>query len=184
MIKKILDLIYTDKECFEIISRKIKEKFDIKEEELKRFLQNNSNDLSIINIDGGARGNPGESGIGIVINQNGIKKGYYFYTGFLTNNEAEYNSLIKALQIAKEKGFKKIEINSDSELIVNQINGNYRVKKDNLIELYNNVKKEIMNFNYFKINYVNREKNRDADYLANLAMDLKKDGEIEFTVAE
>lgn len=180
MVNKILELISNNKEVFNIV----REKLDISEDKLNNFLKGYFNNFTVINIDGGARGNPGESGIGIFIEYNNIKKGYYFYTGFLTNNEAEYKALIKSLEIAKDKGLTKVKINSDSELIVNQINGDYKVKKNNLIELYNKAKKLIKEFTEFKINYIEREKNKKADYLANLAMDLKKDGEIEFTVTE
>ncbi len=180
MIEKILELIYKDQECFNILVRKL----NIEEKSLKEFLDGYFSDYTIINIDGGSRGNPGESGIGIVINNSLKKKGYYFYTGFLTNNEAEYNALIKALELANNKNIEKIKINSDSELLVNQIRGSYKIKKENLIELYNRAQELIKKFKDVKINYIDRNKNRDADYLANLAMDLKKDGEIEFTVAE
>lgn len=180
MIKKILELISNDKEIFDIIVRNL----NIEKNELKEFLEKYFSNYFIINIDGGSRGNPGESGIGIVINSGKEKKGYYFYTGILTNNEAEYNALIKALELAKERGGQKIEINSDSELIVNQIKGSYNIKKENLITLFNNAKDLINQFKEFKINYIKREKNKEADYLANLAMNLKKDGEIELTVAE
>ncbi len=180
MLNKILELIYTDKECFNIVTKKLNISYD----QLNNFLTKYFNDYSIINIDGGSRGNPGESGIGIVITYNGIKKGYYFYIGFKTNNEAEYNALIKALEIAKDHGLTKIEINSDSELLVNQINGVYKIRKDHLLELYNKTRDLIKDFSEFKIRYISREQNKEADYLANIAMDCKKDGEIEFTVAE
>lgn len=180
MVKNILELIRNDKEIFDIVVKKL----NIKRDDLNEFLKQYFSNYSIINIDGGSRGNPGESGIGIVITINKEKKGYYFYTGILTNNEAEYKALIKALELAKEKGLQKIEINSDSELIVNQIKGSYNIKKENLIPLFNNAKNLINNFKEFKINYIKREKNKEADYLANLAMNSKKDGEIELTVAE
>ncbi len=147
-------------------------------------MTNNSEIIYKLFVDGGARGNPGESGIGVVIESKGYKNGFYFYTGISTNNEAEYNALIKALKIAVSKGLKKVIVYSDSELICNQINGSYKVKSDTLKVLYKQAKNLIDKFNNFSINHIPRTKNKEADKLANIAMDSKKNGEIEFTVAQ
>jgi len=132
-------------------------------------------------IDGGSRGNPGESGSGVVIVDN-CKKGYYFYNGITTNNEAEYIGLIKALSLSKELGFSKLEIFSDSELMCKQINGHYKVNSDKLLKFYSKAKDMIVDFNSVLLKHIPREQNKDADKMANLAMDLKKDGKVELTV--
>jgi len=133
---------------------------------------------SICYIDGGARGNPGESGIGIVEIIDGIKKGYYFYTKVSTNNEAEYKALIKALELSLNKNVSSIKIYSDSDLICNQISGNYKIKSESLVGFYNRAVKLISRMNEFKIQYIPRTENKEADKLANIAMNLKKDGEL------
>jgi len=145
------------------------------------------NDYSLstnIYIDGGARGNPGESGIGIVIDKNNKKTGYYFYTGHSTNNEAEYKALIEALNIAKKLSFENVNIFSDSELVCNQINGIYKVKSESLLTLNIMAKQLIDNFKTFKICHIPREQNSLADKMVNLAIDQKKDGLVELTTAK
>ena len=137
----------------------------------------------IINVDGGARGNPGESGIGIVLTDSKEKTGYYYYTGHSTNNEAEYKALVKGLQLALSKKKDYIEIFTDSQLISNQINGKYKVKNQNLKKYYDEAVLLINNFKSFAINHIPREKNKEADRLANIAMDSKSNGEVELAVA-
>ncbi|HOV15303.1 MAG TPA: ribonuclease HI family protein, partial [Spirochaetota bacterium] len=113
---------------------KLSKELNLDIKDLKKYLENsvdltptkNCVNESIIYIDGGSRGNPGESGIGIVIETDNKKKGYYFYTGIMTNNQAEYRGLLKALEISKTLNLKKIKIFSDSELLCNQINGRYK----------------------------------------------------------
>ena len=134
-------------------------------------------------IDGGSRGNPGESGIGIVIQSKSQKKGFYFYTGLSTNNEAEYKALIRALKISITNGLKNLNIFSDSELLCNQINGTYKVKSDTLKNFHKEATNLIKKVNTFSINYIPRTKNKEADKLANIAMNLKKNGEVDLTVA-
>ena len=91
----------------------------------------------IIYIDGAARGNPGPAGIGIVIadENNNVIREYKEYLGKMTNNAAEYNALLKALQISSQLGGDKLSIFCDSELVVNQIRGEYRIKNEKLKEL-------------------------------------------------
>lgn len=119
--------------------------------------------------DGAARGNPGISGIGFVFIEDGVvaKEGSY-YIGERTNNEAEYLALIKALEEAKD--YYKLDIRSDSELMVNQIKGTYKIKNTNLKRLHNKVKELLVSHNYF-IRLVPREDNKKADKLANKAID-------------
>jgi ribonuclease HI len=142
------------------------------------FFSSDSYEATIY-IDGGSRGNPGDAGIGIVIENGNERYGYYQYIGITTNNEAEYMALIHALIIAKDKNYKNIRVFSDSELITKQINGEYRVKNENLIKLYYDVRNLISKFDQFKISHIVREKNIDADRLANIAMDKKNREQIE-----
>lgn len=142
-----------------------------------------SNNETVIFIDGGSRGNPGESGIGIVIENDNRRKGYYFYTGIMTNNQAEYTGLLKALEISTKNEYKNIKIYSDSQLLCHQINGIYKVSNSQLRNLHLEATNMIRAFENFSIEHIRREKNRDADRLANLAMDKKKNNEVELTVA-
>jgi len=140
---------------------------------------------AVLHTDGGSRGNPGIAGCGIIIEyENGPKIGYYYYLGEVTNNEAEYAGLVKGLTILSEMRVKKVAAFADSELMCNQINGKYKVKHPVLKTYYEDAKKLISSFQTFSMTHVLREKNKDADKMANIAMDLKKDGETKWTVAE
>jgi len=139
---------------------------------------NDNSDKATIYIDGGARGNPGHAGIGIVIEDNNGKNGYYHYIGIATNNEAEYKALIRSLYIATTKNYKNITVFTDSEFVTKQINGKYKVKSENIIELYYNAKNLISKFSKFEILHILREKNVEADRLVNLAIDKKNREEI------
>ena len=127
--------------------------------------------------DGAARGNPGPSGAGVYItNAKGddvFKKGYYLGEG--TNNVAEYQALIHGLKAAKRKGISQIHIYADSELVVRQIQGKYKVRNENLKKLYIQVIQLLMDFNY-RVTHIRREKNKIADRLANEAVDEALDG--------
>ena len=123
-------------------------------------------------IDGASRGNPGPAGVGVVIVSGGrevrrIKK----YLGRATNNEAEYRALLEALKAAGELGACSVVVYSDSELLVRQLNGEYRVRSPRLVSLYGMVMHEASKFREFKLLHVPREKNREADRLANEAID-------------
>ena len=119
-------------------------------------------------VDGASRGNPGQAGIGVRIEANGqVLKELGEYIGKATNNTAEYRALIRGLQAARELGATGAEVNSDSELIVNQVNGSYRVKKASLLPLYLEVRKLAEGFSPFRIRHVPRAENRQADRLAN-----------------
>ena len=121
-------------------------------------------------IDGGSRGNPGPSGIGIVIlNNNKSIKELYYYIGRTTNNIAEYSALIVGLYYIEKHNLHPIDIFSDSLLLVNQINNIYKIKNIKLLKYYN----EIMKYkDLFNIYHISRDKNKKADELANLGMDL------------
>lgn len=151
-------------------------------DKLKDYIKGVTNKVSVF-IDGGSKGNPGEAGIGIVSVDNKAKIGRYYYIGNATNNEAEYLALIKALNLALEDNKKSIEIYCDSELLCNQITGSYKIRSKKLLPLYKEAMRLINNFNSFSIEYIPREKNKEADKLVNIAIDSRSDGEIELTVA-
>ena len=134
-------------------------------------------ELITLHFDGGSRGNPGPAGIGVVLRaQDGtalVTLGRYI--GRATNNVAEYKALITALQEAKKLGAKKVLIRGDSELIVRQMLGQYRVKNSDLRELYEEAQHLLHQFDEAKIEHNFRDKNTLADKLANLAMDRKAD---------
>jgi ribonuclease HI len=124
-------------------------------------------------VDGGARGNPGPAGYGVAITD---ASGHPVaelseYLGHRTNNYAEYQGLLAALRYAGENQIQALRVVSDSELMVKQISGEYKVSNATLKELHARAMKMIDQLDYFEIKHVLREKNRDADRLANLAMD-------------
>ncbi len=127
----------------------------------------------VANVDGGARGNPGPAGFGVVIEDEVGRPVAEVseYLGRQTNNFAEYSGLLAALHYALRHGFKALKVVSDSELMVKQINGQYKVSSPTLKELYEQAVKLIDQLECFEIKHVLREKNREADRLANLAMD-------------
>jgi len=124
-------------------------------------------------IDGGARGNPGPAGYGVVLDDEGGRRVGELseFLGHQTNNYAEYSGLLGALNYTLQHGFKALKVVSDSELMVKQIKGQYKVSNPTLKELHGQAMKLIDQLEYFEIKHVLREKNRDADRLANLAMD-------------
>ena len=127
----------------------------------------------IAHSDGGARGNPGPSGYGVVIQDEAGRKiaALSQYLGHQTNNFAEYQGLIAALEYAIEHGHKALKVVSDSELLVRQIKGIYKVKNLTLQELHARAKELIVQLEWFSIDHALREHNREADELANQAMD-------------
>ena len=132
-------------------------------------------------IDGGARGNPGPSGYGVyVVASDGTHLGSYFgYLGVQTNNVAEYHALLAALEHAGHSGWQRLWIGSDSELLVKQFRGEYRVKNPALRELYARATRLASQLSEFTIQHIPRSRNGVADGLANKAMDLKKSGLVE-----
>ena len=126
----------------------------------------------IICVDGASRGNPGPAAIGATIkDEQGrlitrISQGI----GLTTNNQAEYRAVIAALEKAVRLGAKQVELNSDSEFVVKQIKGEYRVKKATLKPLYQRVKQLQNYLESFTINHIPRQQNREADRLANMAL--------------
>jgi ribonuclease HI len=131
------------------------------------------NSVAKIFADGGSRGNPGPAGAGAVITIDGETVGSIsHFLGTATNNVAEYTGLVLALKKAKELGIQHVEVSMDSELVVKQMHGEYKVKNQGLIPLFLEARKLADTFASFKIVHVKREYNRDADRLANQAMDL------------
>lgn len=125
-----------------------------------------------IHIDGAARGNPGESGIGVLIEEeNGRSREVKKYLGTRTNNQAEYTALITALESAREYKNREIRIFTDSLLLANQMNGLWKVKHPEIKELYGKAKGLIEGFSRVTISHIPREENTEADRLANLAID-------------
>jgi ribonuclease HI len=123
--------------------------------------------------DGGARGNPGPSGYGVVIQDEAGRKvaALSEYLGHQTNNFAEYQGLIAALEYAVANGHKALKVISDSELLVRQIKGIYKVKNAALQDLHGRAKGLIAQLEWFSIGHVLRGHNEEADRLANAAMD-------------
>jgi ribonuclease HI len=130
----------------------------------------------VIYIDGGSRGNPGESGYGIVLvdAQGQPNMGSFGYLGIQTNNFAEYQALLEALKLAQKLELKKLEIRSDSELLVRQMEGRYRVKSPTLKPLHEQAKGLVSSFTHFSIKHIPRALNSEADRLANEAMNTRK----------
>jgi len=127
-----------------------------------------------IYTDGGARGNPGPAGIGVVILDEKKKKIKELskYIGEATNNNAEYNALIYGCEEALLLNANEATIYLDSELVVKQINGEYRVKDEGIKPLFEKAVNALKNFKTFEIKHIDRSKNKDADKLVNKAINL------------
>ena len=132
-----------------------------------------SGDEIVAYCDGGSRGNPGPAGFGVYIQDSGGKvlAELSEFLGAHTNNFAEYSALLAALEFAINYGHKSLRVVSDSELMVKQMKGQYRVNSPELRPLYEEARKQVPKLDRFQIQHVLREKNRHADRLANLAMD-------------
>lgn len=129
-------------------------------------------------FDGGSRGNPGLAAWAVALfdERGHYVEGHAGTLGRATNNVAEYHGLLEALSLAVSRGAAHVEVQSDSELIVRQINGRYRVKHPDLKPLYARAKKLIEQFESFRIGHVRREQNREADRLVNAALDRVEGG--------
>jgi ribonuclease HI len=126
-----------------------------------------------VNIDGGSRGNPGPAAYGVLIRdpRGQVVAKLKKYIGRMTNNVAEYYGLIAALDYAQAHGIQALRVESDSELLVKQMRGLYKVKSGDLQPLFERAKKMSQGFESFRIEHVYREQNREADALANEALD-------------
>lgn len=127
----------------------------------------------IIYSDGGARGNPGPAGAGVIIydEKEKVVSKILKYLGEKTNNQAEYNALILGLQRAKVLGAKEVDCFLDSELLVRQLNRKYKIKDPDLAPLFIKIWNLTFSFKKIKFYYVAREKNKEADKLVNEALD-------------
>jgi len=131
-------------------------------------------------IDGGARGNPGPAGAGVVLcdaadGQNLHEAGYFL--GDATNNVAEYTALLHGLRTAAQLKAGAVEVYSDSQLLVRQMNGEYRVKNENLRVLHDQAAQLVRGFRDCTFHHVPREQNADADRLANRAINARRNVE-------
>ena len=126
-----------------------------------------------VNVDGGARGNPGPAAIGVVVrNDDGaIVEAVGETIGRTTNNVAEYRALLRGIELAAAHGADEVELIGDSELIVRQIEGRYKVKHADMKELHAKAKKMLAGFDSWSIRHVKRAQNADADRLVNEALD-------------
>ena len=128
-----------------------------------------------VNIDGGARGNPGPAAYGVVVrNAKGeIVDEIAEYLGTQTNNFAEYSGLLAALEYAIREKHASLKVRSDSELLVKQMKGQYRVKNPGLLELYERAQAMVRKLERFSIDHVLREYNHEADRLVNKVLDSR-----------
>lgn len=134
-----------------------------------------SDDVAVIHIDGASRGNPGDAAYAVVIALPGhppIEEAGVL--GKETNNVAEYTALIKALEKAKHLGLRRLHIHSDSELIVKQVKGEYKVKNDDMKWLCDEARKLMTGFDSVNLTHIRREQNKRADQLCNIALDGAK----------
>lgn len=127
---------------------------------------------AILHSDGGARGNPGPAGIGYVLTlEDGRELKGNDYIGETTNNQAEYRALLDGITRAKEEGVEALECRLDSELVVRQMTGEYRIKDPDLKPLAEQVKNLASSFTQIAFTHVRREENKKADTLVNEAID-------------
>jgi ribonuclease HI len=124
-------------------------------------------------IDGGARGNPGPAGYGVhvVDDEGNVLAELYEGIGTATNNVAEYRGLIAALEWGVAHNHTRLHIKSDSQLLVRQVNGDYRVKHEGLLPLYRQARHLMARIGQVTLEHVRREQNQEADRLSNLGMD-------------
>ncbi|HET7573809.1 MAG TPA: ribonuclease HI family protein [Solirubrobacterales bacterium] len=126
-----------------------------------------------VNVDGGARGNPGPAAIGVVLRdaEGNVVEEVGEAIGEATNNVAEYRALLRGLELAAAHGARDVELIGDSELVVRQVEGRYKVKNAGMKELHQRVRRSLGDFDSWSIRHVRRESNGDADRLVNEALD-------------
>ncbi|HEX5989159.1 MAG TPA: ribonuclease HI family protein [Solirubrobacterales bacterium] len=132
----------------------------------------------VVNVDGGARGNPGPAAIGVVVRDGdgAVLEELGEKIGEATNNVAEYRALLKGIELAAAHGAGDLELIGDSQLVVRQVEGRYKVKNAGMKELHAQVKKALAGFDSWSIRHVRRAENADADRLVNEALDGVLDG--------
>ncbi len=132
----------------------------------------------IIHIDGGARGNPGPAAAAVVLREGeptgSVLHEAAYYIGNASNNVAEYTALVRALELAVAVKAQEVQLHSDSELMVRQITGQYRVRSPDLLPLFERAQGLLLKFDSWQIKHIYREANRRADELVNLALDAGK----------
>jgi ribonuclease HI len=128
---------------------------------------------AVLSTDGGARGNPGPAGIGahLITPSGKLIAEISEYLGETTNNVAEYRAVIAGLERAREHGVRRLTLRADSELVIKQLKGEYRVRDEKLIPLHNKARRLLAAFDHVELRHVRREYNAEADRLANEAMD-------------
>ena len=133
-------------------------------------------ELLELHIDGASRGNPGEAGFGVFVTDAAGAEvaSLYGYIGRATNNVAEYQALVEALRYAQAQGALRIRVFSDSQLVVRQVNGEYKVKHPDMQALHRQAGALLRGFREAQIAHVPRERNKEADRLANRALDEKR----------
>ena len=126
-----------------------------------------------MNVDGGARGNPGPAAIGVVLRdgQGKVLEERGERIGRATNNVAEYRALLRGIELAAAHGATELELIGDSELVVRQVEGRYKVKDATMRELHAEVKRALEGFESWTIRHVRRESNAEADRLVNEVLD-------------
>jgi len=131
-----------------------------------------------VKVDGGARGNPGPAGIGVVVRDDGgeVLEEVGEKIGEATNNVAEYTALLRGIELAAAHGATDLELVGDSELVVRQVEGRYKVKNAGMKRLHEEVRRALREFDSWSIRHVRRESNADADRLVNEALDGVLDG--------
>ena len=130
---------------------------------------------AIAHVDGGSRGNPGDAAFGVAIcdAEGNQIAAFGDFIGSTTNNQAEYRGLLAALEWGRGNGVTELHVRSDSQLMVRQMNDQYRVKSAKLRPLFQEARRLAGSFGRFSIEHVRRDDNVDADRLANLAMDVR-----------
>jgi len=126
-----------------------------------------------VNVDGGSRGNPGPAAIGVVVRDEGgtVLEAHGETIGRATNNVAEYRALLRGVELAAANGATELDLVGDSELVVKQMKGEYKVKDATMRELNAEVKAALRPFDSWSIRHVRRAENADADRLVNQALD-------------
>jgi ribonuclease HI len=132
----------------------------------------------VVNVDGGARGNPGPAAIGVLVRDGSgeVLEEVGEQIGEATNNVAEYRALLRGIELAAAHGAGELELIGDSELVVRQVEGRYKVKNAGMKELHTEVKRALTNFDSWSIRHVRRAENADTDRLVNQALDGVFDG--------
>ena len=149
-------------------------------EKANEVLNIDPSQLYRLKFDGGSRGNPGTSGVGVVLYD---PSGQEIWSGCKqlcggTNNQAEYNAILFGLESAQSQGIRRIQCQGDSQLIIRQLLGEYKVRSETLRDLYAETKKVMANFEEVQLMHINREDNKRADALANAAMDKAEESDL------